>query len=53
MKSFALISIVACANALAESGAEQFAEGFLDGAFGTVEGAVKCIRDLKTVARDV
>ena len=53
MKSFALICMIACANALTEAGAEQFAEGFLDGVFGTVEGAVKCIRDLKTVANEV
>ena len=49
MKSFALMSIIACANALTEAGAEQFTEGFLDGVFGTVEGAVKCIRDLPTI----
>ena len=52
MKSFALVSIIACANALTEAGAEKFTEGFLNGVFGTVEGAVKCIKDLKTVARD-
>ena len=52
MKSFALMSIIACANALTEAGAEQFAEGFLDGVFGTVEGAVKCIRHLNIVANE-
>ena len=44
---------VAYANAMSEQAAEQFAEGFMDGVFGTVEGAVKCIRDLKTVASEV
>ena len=38
---------------LSTDGAEQFAEGFFNGIFGTVEGAVKCIRDIKTVASEV
>jgi hypothetical protein len=38
---------------LSTDGAEQFAEGFFNGIFGTVEGAVKCMRDVKTVASEV
>ena len=38
---------------LSTDGAEQFVEGFFNGIFGTVEGAVKCIRDAKTVASEV
>ena len=38
---------------LSTDGAEQFAEGFFEGIFGTVEGAVKCMRDVKTVASEV
>ena len=38
---------------LSTDGAEQFAEGFFNGIFGTVEGAVKCIGDVKTVASEV
>ena len=53
MRTFALVMTVACVNALSEAGAEQFAEGFMDGVFGTVEGAVKCIRDLKRLGGEV
>ena len=53
MRSLAIMMTVAYANAMSEQAAEQFAEGFMDGVFGTVEGAVKCIRDLKTVASEV
>ena len=38
---------------LSVDGAEQFTEGFFNGIFGTVEGAVACMRDLHTVASEV
>merc|ERR1712151_1212525 len=53
MRTFALVMTIACANALTEEAAEQFAEGFMDGVFGTVEGAVKCIRDVKRLGSEV
>lgn len=53
MRTFALVMTVACAYALTDEGAEQFAEGFVEGVFGTVQGAVACIRDIKKTANEV
>merc|ERR1712048_698909 len=53
MRTFALVMTVAYANALTEQAAEEFAEGFMQGVFGSVEGAVKCIRDIKRLGSEV
>merc|ERR1712151_236708 len=53
MRTFALVMTAACAYALDANGAEQFAEGFMQGVFGSVEGAVKCIRDIKRLGSEV
>merc|ERR1712151_776969 len=53
MRTFALVMTIACANALTEQAAEEFAEGFMQGVFGSVEGAVKCIRDIKRLGSEV
>jgi len=53
MRTFALVMTAACAYALDANGAEQFAEGFMEGVFGSVEGAVKCIRDIKRLGSEV
>merc|ERR1712151_1409878 len=53
MRTSALVMTAACAYALDANGAEQFAEGFMQGVFGSVEGAVKCIRDIKRLGSEV